>query len=157
MNCKLPTANYKAFTLIEILIAISIIAIVFGVLINSYSAVQRDARDTRRQSDLRSLQSALQHYYADNNNYPVNIPNSGAFSFNSKTYLNNIPRDPVANSPYGYEPIPTSCTNVSGQPFCTNYCLYAKLENGPSSFTPTAPCGTGTLNYGNYNTQLTQP
>lgn len=155
----------NGFTLIEILIAISIIAIIFGVVISSITAIQKNARDTQRQSDLRSIQSALEHFYADHNYFPQTLPTTALTSdptliINTKTYLQKIPRDPVDNSAYGYESVPGNCDNASTNK-CIKHCLFTKLENGPTTFFPSPPCGTGTLtgaaSYTDFNLQLSPP
>lgn len=156
----------RGFTLIELLITISIISIVFGVIITSSQAVQKQGRDTQRQSDLRGLQSALQQYYADQSFYPedstslntepskLNLSSTTSLNnctgnpdlscTNSRTYLNRIPKNPLG-SDYIYHaisPFGQPCSNAADSPSkCTNYCIYTTLENAPST-TP-AGCTSG--------------
>lgn len=110
----------NGFTLIELLITISIIAILTAIGLVSYSAVAKQGRDSKRQADLRSIQSALEQYRADQGSYPVGIPNPGnplRSPDGTKTYLNQWPQEPLGSPQYGYNLVSTS------------YCLYAKLEN----------------------------
>lgn len=152
----------KGFTLIEILVAISIISIVFGITLTSAIALQKSGRDAMRKSDLRNIQIALQQYYADNQTFPTDA-NTYAEGYppaltlssttslkspdNSKTYLNTIPRDPNQTSlPYVYTAL--NCANS----VCTNYCLYAHLEiNSAELHEP--PCASVV----NYNFEITRP
>jgi len=60
----------KAFTLIEMLIVIVIIGILAAALVPRLQDVQARARDTKRKADLRSIDTALQVYKADNGQYP---------------------------------------------------------------------------------------
>ncbi|MBI2595859.1 type II secretion system protein [Candidatus Daviesbacteria bacterium] len=167
---KLPK---NGFTLVEILIAISIISIVFGIVLTSAAAIQRNGRDTQRKADLASLQSALQQYYADQNFYPDDDANtplklSGAGAITSltsrvgnpdqtqpiKTYLSSIPKDPTSGTatPYCYKAYSsvadfpanaTPCDNASTAK-CFYYAVYAKLENSTgNSYT----CNSQTYNY----------
>lgn len=128
----------QGFTLIELMISIAIIGIVFGVIITSAGSIQKGSRDTQRQSHLRTIQSALEQFRADNNYYPPNLY-TGANSLNSpKPYLNPIPVDPSNSSPYPYAADPAACPNPSP---CSKYCLYAKLENVPNpTQAPTGSC-----------------
>jgi prepilin-type N-terminal cleavage/methylation domain-containing protein len=58
----------RAFTLIEILLAIGIIAVLATVVVVSLDPVSRfrDARDARRLSDIQSILSAVHQYVIDN-------------------------------------------------------------------------------------------
>lgn len=128
----------NGFTLIELLITITIIVILAAIGIISYQSVLKSGRDSKRQSDLRSIQSALEQYHADEGYFPNPITSdpdgsslSGPFG---RIYLNQIPKDPNG-SDYLYQP--NSC--ASGE--CISYCLYAKLEipiSGWSNPNPTS-------------------
>jgi len=62
----------RGFTLLELLIVISIIGILVTVAVASYSSSQQKARNSRRMSDMKSIQNAAEQYYADNNSlYPA--------------------------------------------------------------------------------------
>ncbi|MFA9262621.1 MAG: type II secretion system protein [Undibacterium sp.] len=60
--------NSRAFTLIEILLAIGIIAVLATVVVVSLDPISRfrDARDARRLSDIQSILSAVHQYVIDN-------------------------------------------------------------------------------------------
>ena len=62
------------FTLIELLIVITIIVIITGAGSVSFRTVQQQGRDTKRQTDVAEIQSALEIYYTENGKYP---PSSG--------------------------------------------------------------------------------
>lgn len=151
----------KGFTLIELLIVISIIATLATVGLVIYSSVNKNARDAKRQTDLRTIQSALEQYFSDQFVYPAAITFGSALTGGGKTYLNVIPTDPTNSSPYIYcykalksgsacdAVTSTDCDSVNK---CTNYCLYAKLENPPVG-TSNHTCGAGTT----YTFKATQP
>lgn len=160
-----PNMNRQhGFTLIELLVAVSIIGVVFGAVISSNAAIQRQARDASRQADLRSLQSALQQYYADQNFYPMTFSLAATSSLTSaignpsppvslKTYLTTIPKDPVSGTttPYCYTAQLSAglggvCNNTDSK--CHYYKLHAKLENSDAA--SSYPC-----NSQNYNFQIT--
>lgn len=152
----------RGFTMIELLVVISIIAVVFGIIATSILLIQRNARDAKRQSDLRSIQSALQHFYADKSYFPFSLPSAGTRfpSSGSTIYLQQVPGDPSGGANYGYQPLgsscasDTDCSDGSCVNYCISYCLYAKLENPPSTTVPTSPC---TQAPAGANFQLTQP
>lgn len=61
----------KGFTLIELMVVIAIILILALIAIPAYRNMQTRARKSRVQSDLRTLANALQMFYTDWNQYPV--------------------------------------------------------------------------------------
>jgi prepilin-type N-terminal cleavage/methylation domain-containing protein len=133
----------RGFTLIELLIVVSIISILASIGLVVYTSVLKQGRDSKRQSDLRSIQSALEQYYADQLYYP-SAPLPGADSplkspDNTKTYINRMPSDPTPSRSYYYAVVGTS------------YCLYAYLENLSSSNL------NGCASYGSYNFAITPP
>ncbi len=109
------------FTLIELMVVVSIIAILSTIGLVGYQVVTKNARDAKRQSDLKAIQSALEQYHADQFYYPfpagasgwsstngcnANYENAGWFTVTcalksppngSKTYLNKIPNDPLCS------------------------------------------------------------
>lgn len=105
----------KGFTLVELLVVISIIGILSAIGLVLYSSVLKQGRDSKRQSDLKSIQLALEQYNNDQSHYPANLGSS--LTFGTKIYMNTVPA-------YAYIPFPPSCTTA-----CTSYCLYADLEN----------------------------
>ncbi len=79
----------KAFTLIELLIVIAIIAILAGIIITATTGATKKARDSKRVADIQMLQTALVQYEADNGKYPSSLQdlvNGG--------YISAIPVDP---------------------------------------------------------------
>ncbi len=148
----------KGFTLIELMVAIAIMAVVFGVIITSSSAVKQGSRDTTRKSDLAKIQTALEEYHADQISYPSGTLSSGdSISSGGHTYLSSIPADPSQGTatPYCYtafkaDGVTTGCDNTdpSQANHCQSYGVYAQLENPPTSPPPPSySCGGNTYNY----------
>lgn len=159
--------RFSGFTLVELLIVLTIIALLSSAGIAIYSGVARNGRDTRRQSDLRSIQSGLEQYNSDQFFYP-NSPVTGAFPFGAsltsstgnpappssvKTYQSSVPIDPISaiSTPYTYQRLPASCDNAAGVGGirCIGYCLYTRMENSSNGVTvpPSCPAYTGTYNF----------
>lgn len=67
-------SDIKGFTLIGVLVAISIIGVLATEVLSSLSSARERARDTRRLTEAKSLQKALELYYLDNNEYPQGYP-----------------------------------------------------------------------------------
>ena len=66
----------RAFTLIELVVVISILAILSGVLVPRVSNHLKAARDARRLSDIKAVRSAVEQYYLDHGSYPTANANS---------------------------------------------------------------------------------
>jgi len=116
-NSKLKTQKFwslvfghwslkKGFTLIEILIVISIIGVLTGISTVSYTKSQGKTRDTQRKNDLESIKSALNLYYQQNSKYPPactsHAPDQGCYSTDSQPWIpdttsviNTLPKDPT--------------------------------------------------------------
>ena len=61
----------KGFTLIELMVVISIIAILSSIGFATYSGLNKKTRDSRRMVDLEVIRQALELYRSDNGTYPV--------------------------------------------------------------------------------------
>lgn len=101
-----------AFTLIEMLVVLGIIALVITIASISYSTAQRKSRDSRRKSDLKAVQSAFEQYYSVCGfQYPAVVggfvPTIGCAS-PATVFLPTAPVDPKNGTPY---PLPTSSTS----------------------------------------------
>lgn len=128
------------FTLIELLISITIIAILAALGLSGYAQVQRSARDSRRQSDLKLIQSALEQYHSDQHYYPSGSTLPSPLINAGKTYLTIVPKDPKDQSAYSY--VSSGCDSSSAN--CTSYCLSAQIEGT----VPTSACTNSGFNYG---------
>ncbi len=113
--------SIKGFTLIEILLAVSIMGILAGVLLTviNPSQLQGKARDAKRASSLKSIQTALELYRTNNSgSFPssggswITVTGSDSLSTalspaSGLKYLQYMPQDPSyssssANSPCNY-------------------------------------------------------
>jgi len=82
----------SAFTLVELLVTISIIVILSALAINSYRGVQARGRDARRKNDLSNISISLTSYYAAQ--IPLKFPShcaSGSCSAGGSTTPNANP------------------------------------------------------------------
>lgn len=117
----------KAFTLLEMLIVLGIIATILSVLSVSFSSTQKKSRDAKRRGDLKALQEGLEQYYSVCNfNYPASL--SAPVACSGTPFISSVPTDPQTGAAYSYTPSGTSsftlCTSSieSGGP--TGFCVY---------------------------------
>ncbi len=91
-------SNKKGFTLIEVLIVVSIVGLLASVVLVGLGGFRARGRDARRVADLKSLQNGLELYYARNNSYPDTLDALLTASIG----VTKIPKDPATNSNYLY-------------------------------------------------------
>ena len=108
--------NKKGFTLIELLVVIAIIGLLSTLAVVALGSAREKARDSKRLSDLKQVQTALELYYTDANAYPISTTavNLGAGNFaclNStgfaaagcaNAYMGVVPTDPQTTGTYVY-------------------------------------------------------
>ena len=113
----------RGFTLIEIMIVITILAILFVALLVSIQGQRSKGEDARVKSDLDRLKIAFEDYYNDQNCYPpqtwFDTP-SDCGSSNLQPYLARIPCDKNTGEPYKLRYSPSQCTGFQ---------LYGYLQN----------------------------
>jgi prepilin-type N-terminal cleavage/methylation domain-containing protein len=119
----------RGFTLLELLVVISIVAILVALGAASYSTAQKKARDAARKGDLRAIGNSLEQYYSVCGNVYI-TPGSAIYCTSpSIGILPTVPKDP-RGTPYvcsgcsssGY----TLCANNMEAESPTGYCIQSQ-------------------------------
>ena len=92
---KLPKSK-KGFTLVELMIVITVIAILMTIAVASFTRVQKQSRDTKRKGDMRTIATALQAYFTENTAYP------GILGSLTPTYIPVVPVEPSGDTLVGF-------------------------------------------------------
>lgn len=124
----------QGFTLIEILVVVTIIAIMTAVAVVSFSTFMKQSRDAKRKADLGQISAALEMYRSNNDTYPT----TGLTQLTAPTiYIQTVPTDPKSSSYIYYyssatgtdytlaahlELVATTCQSLTTQ--CTSNCTY---------------------------------
>lgn len=118
--------NKHGFTLVELLVAITIIGVISAVGLVSFTGVRGKTQDSVRKNDLRTLATALELYFQKNGEYLVDAstcPKTSNILYSDSEFANLIngplPTDPKTDTNYCYE------TDNEG----LNYKLLAKLDD----------------------------
>jgi len=96
----------KGFTLIEMLIVITIIALLASLILVGMGGARAKTRDSRRIADLHNVMNALELYYAKNYYYPQSIStwaDLDAELIGAGIGVSRIPKDPLTNTGKNYE------------------------------------------------------
>lgn len=137
----------QGFTLVELLVSITIIGILANIGLGTFTSAQAKSRDAKRKAHLKQLSDAFEAYYNDHSQYPDDADIVWGSNFvdpdNSGTvYMVKLPADPTQGLTYEYLP---AADNKSFQ-------LYSRLENsndpGVITFTSPPACGTLDCNFG---------
>lgn len=87
----------KGFTLIEMLVVISIIGVLTTLVAANINSARSRARDAERKSDIKNITTALRVYYNDKNRYPETLPSWGSeWSDGNTVYMQTLPNDPIS-------------------------------------------------------------
>ena len=97
-----PTHRLRAFTLIEMLVVMAVIAVLAAILLNLNGLVQSKAARTRALGEIQTLSSGCDSYKADNGSYPQ-APESSPGAKDSVTdnldpRKDGNPNDPIYRS-----------------------------------------------------------
>jgi type II secretion system protein G len=99
----------KGFTLIEMLVVISIVGILIGLSIFGLQSARESSRDASRKTDLELIRSGIEIYRADCGTYPLVLSSplmgtesTGNTCLTTTTYIAEIPTDPLPGRSYYY-------------------------------------------------------
>ena len=107
--------NHKGFSLIELLVVITIMGVLSAIAFSSYQTAQKTSRDARRRADISEIAKALE----------INKTVSGYVALATSQFANSrIPYDPLASGTGDYTK--TGCGTGT-----TNRCWYC--QRPPSS------------------------
>ncbi len=144
----------SAFTLIELLIVVAIIAILAAIAVPNFLEAQTGAKISRVASDQRAIATALESYNVDNNDYPIdgsysygttfryalrtsttNLNTTGRFLTTPIAYIVDIPYDPFNSRVVmgGFNPYP------KGEDMSVFYASKKHNLNSPYSGHPWTP------------------
>lgn len=119
----------------ELLVSISIVAVLTAVAVVSFGGLNKKARDQRRISDIERIRVALESYRQVNNYYPSSVGKTA----NLTGYLDRWPADPKTG-------LATAYAYTAANPYYI--CVPVELTTSVSS--DGSSCGTTPSGYAGY-------
>ena len=115
-GCESPAADRRTragFTLIELMVVMSLIVILASIGLAVYANSVVRAKESVLKEDLFRMRDAIDQYYADKGKYPATLD-----ALVSDKYLRSIPIDPFTNSADTWRAVPSEPdpTNPTADP-----------------------------------------
>ena len=82
-------SKQSGFTLIELIVVVTIIGILAGIAVVNVKFAQRKAREAALMENLAQMRKAIDNFYADKQHYPANLQEL------TPNYIKKIPPDPI--------------------------------------------------------------
>lgn len=139
----------SGFTLVEVLIVVSIVAFLAGISLYLLSSQVFKGTDAKRKSDINRIQIAIEEYEKDKDCYPTPEIVTCSPDTGLRPYLDKIPCDPKTKSSYYFENDGNICPRW--------YRIYTKLENKQDPYITKIGCTNGCGPNSLYNYYVSSP
>lgn len=155
MHSHRPRNSQRGFTLIEMLTVLVIIGLLSSIGFVSYESVKVRARDTKRVSDVKQLQTALELFFENHSSYPSDgVPglNGQLLGFDQTkvfsdagfasaqqggVYMMNVPKNPQpGGTDYVYRSLYLDGRDCHRRDHCESYAVLFTLEGTAGSLGP---------------------
>jgi prepilin-type N-terminal cleavage/methylation domain-containing protein len=152
MSSPLFRSVKSGFSLVELLVVTTIIAVILSAVVVSFQRANQSARDAKRKSDITELKGILENYRLETGEYPDTVTGLSGTSYDETTdgtFLEVL--SPIYKSRMYNDPLPSQGVNYyryqkHNLPGC-QYELGAFLEAGDPQPCPSS-CGiTSAENY----------
>jgi len=125
--------NDQGFTIVELLIVIVVIGILALLVITTYGGIQAKARNAKRQTDVKTLQTQIEAFFSQNGYYPnLTDMNSATWrAANMKSLDSGAIQDPSGSCTASATP--GTCFGGSGSGVAKQYQYQAFQSDGATT------------------------
>jgi general secretion pathway protein G len=126
----------NGFSLIELVVVITIMAVITALVSINFASAGKRSRDARRMTDLEKVRIALEMIRQAGTTYPAVSAGGAIPNVLMSGYIQAIPTDPKSDGSYCYD-----------RPTNYSYILYAKMEDIGSTNIASVTCNGKTYDY----------
>lgn len=98
---RLAFSSASGFTLIEVIVVVSLVVLLASISMNQYRNSVQYAREAVLKEDLFRMRDAIDQFHADKGKYPQTLED-----LVSDGYLREIPKDPITGSADTWQAVP---------------------------------------------------
>lgn len=106
---RLAPAAPRAFTLVELLVVMAIVALLLSIAVPRYFSSTDRAREAVLKQNLAEMRGAIDKYYGDRGRYPERLEDLA-----TQKYLRRIPPDPITENPLTWVTVPPENPDQGG-------------------------------------------
>jgi type IV pilus assembly protein PilA len=128
----------QGFTIVELLIVIVVIGILALLVITTYSGIQAKARNSKRQTDVQSIQTQVEAFFSENGYYPSRTDMNDTSFLSSK--LKSLDSGALVDPSN-----PTKSQTLVAAPAAKSYAYAVTDSSGNSCETDDTTCAKYTL------------
>lgn len=144
-------ATQRGFTLVELMVVVAIIALLAAVVIPNFVHARAQAAVSQTEANMKQIATALELYYADNQDYPKGQTTVIPTLFGTNTanaYLSITPTNAIGRQPYKYAYVAATAGGVPATYSIADPSNYdpTTLSNITKGAQGTTLCGTTCTN-----------
>ena len=145
-NNKLFGATPKeaGFTLIELLVVIAIIGLLASLSMVALNSAREKARNSRRVSDIKQIQTALELKYSEDKQYPSDVTFDGTGTIEAEdetVYMDQVPSNPQPRDDGDCGGNYTYTSSNVNQTYSLEYCISESTGGVSEGFHTATPAG----------------